>query len=599
MSSLRLYDGSDALTGYLEGASTWTPPLDRLQTLSVHAPVMWEGVNQLTLVETAVSVSHEGHRYLIQSYSTDEVSYVSMECESRAVELSHYPASLTTAPAVYHGIPSAIFTDALADYTRVRYPNGDFSQAGEEIVGAPGYAYADGWDRLKYSDSTIWDAVVVKLSAGYGYSGFAPPGYKLRPLLRDLIPVPPGTRFKVQFDYQNAIAAAHSWQYYPVSGSVVGARISFTLLPTTSGAWSTYTSGWITAQGDAPYIAFGNMSATDTLYVDNIYLLIESDDCPWSCVSSSYDTRTAAEREIRIGDPKVTLDENWTTGADYLTAAAVANAYFRMTGGKITFYWSATAAPGWIETYVDDVMVGASVGTGTAAGSATRTWADYGIEHTVRLRCSSGAFLGQSGKLVDTDAPRTLSIEASGSLMDVLRAVQAQSGGEYSFDSEARTFTHTTVGANLRSVDVMYDLSPFLIEGSISRTHQQAERYDKVMLIGADGVAAYATAGTPFGQPKWLRIDDSSVVTRTQAERLAQTWADYYSGDQIAYECAVTEEGAALIAPGDTVRLPLATPVEVRVLEISRSSESGEATLKLAVRRQSGVEGLVSEIGRI
>jgi hypothetical protein len=586
MSSLALYSAAGALLGYLEGAVTWEPPLDGVPSLTAAVPKEWNGVDQLALAESADIVGFEGTRYLIQQIDTDEDSFVTLAGESLAVELTHFPASMSTVPAVYQGTPSQIFADALAGYTRVPYgSNHEFEQNDG--------ANPEGWVLVNGTPD------VVRVTPGYGWSLRIPTGTGyMKPTA--YTPVPPGVRFKVQFDYRNQDANRTLLEVHGINAAgQLGPRLaSATYLPNTSSIWTTYTTGWITSRNDQVWVRFGQIAGgTGPSYFDNVYLLIETDSPGWSCASSAFDTRSLAEREIRVGSALIDPGTGFTEGVSYYEATGTSELFIRCTGPELTVYWTGSGAG----THTLGIDVDGVTFTTRAAGSDGSYvigWPDRLREHQVRLyRVAGTVRVGLAGKVADLDDARTCRVEVGGDLLDLVKAVQAQAGGEYTFDTTARTFAHLTTGQNLRTAGVMFDLTPYLVDGSLRRAVQRRERADTVLFVGAPGIIALARATSPLATPRWKRIDDGSVTTRQGAQVVAQAWADALAGASVAYECTVTVEGALLISPGDTVRLPLLSPVEVRVLQISRSTEDAQAKLTLAARRLDGLEGFLRSLG--
>lgn len=604
---LRCFTAAEVYAGELVAAVRWQQTLDQLPSLDVSAPryfLLPDGTSrdQYAVAAAARYVEWDGVWYLVERFETDEESSLSLSCTHRAAELAMYPCSLTTDPLEVISVPYACMeTGLFSGYSTHLFDRFDELEEEHPAHWTP---YWNGtmvpWDGT--INDTPGDPVPIGMGhlAGYGnvvetLPSDAGAGNTIEIRSKKTIRIPPGRRVKVKVTYITGTSGTGLAQLQLRRSATYTATIA---LPYTNGAVGVYTSGWLSGRDGVGVGLMADSGASAQVRWLSVHYLVEMPDSPWTAVyDASIDMRTAAERQVLVTDSRLSYSTAWTAGANYLTQTASTDYLsFNFAGASLTFYWTGSGVAGSEALLYIDGAVKESFAC-VADGSHTSTFGNGRPEHTAWIHCSVGTLrLGQSGKVFDLDQLRYITLQESGSHLDALRNIQQQAGGEYAFDTVAKTVTlSSTIGRDLAANNVLE-----LIEGGDYLVDLKTETDytgPTHVCVRGDGVSATAVSSDySSGTERWQIEEDTDLKTVADCQRRARQLAEAATA-RTAYVPVVTETAADLINPGDRVRVKTAlTDTTVRVIDLDRDSETGEVDLTVNARPTSEYAGLINQL---
>ena len=580
-----LADASGSGVGIFPAQVKWTQRLLGTATLdSVTIP--WEFTKPDGATESRADQIDDGwyciwqgHRYILEDPDTDNETGIEFKARSAETELANFYTNYSPGPATYlNMLPSDLYTAVLSGKVGRAVKNPGFGILDASDLPTNWYHPA-GWASAVVSNRRVWQA---DAGSEESYS--------------DDIPCTPGVSYRVKVDILASGATGTRGvkvRWIKADGTTVDSVA--TALATEDGGFYATETADIVALGTKLRIVLYTSGTAHTTQFDDVRLYEIGEDTGWTATATAMDTRLAA---VPYNDGAIQRYGVWAdagTPADRIESTAVGDYVARVFNGSfvaINFAAGGTGARAKIR--VNGVVIVASLAVDNAT-TYTVNGLDPTNDHIVEVEVAAVkvSFLGLT---VSTENLISMRWDWK-TVYEAIVSIREATGGELSFDTIAKTITHTAaVGQDLKANNVLeFRRGANIVK--MGRTQGRGKlinrltglgygegQYQLAVTVDATGVDATTglTSIATYGVQRGTYTDKEckSLATMTATlQRLVEQSCWYRN----AYTVKVTDATAALCAVGDTGHFVYRDINEsLRILEITRSTDSADAVLKVA-----------------
>jgi hypothetical protein len=322
--------------------------------------------------------------------------------------------------------------------------------------------------------------------------------------------------------------------------------------------------------------------------------------------ASEFENRIAGSADVHHDSASLVYDGSvWTVAATYLSTTT--------EGRYLTYHLPATAAyfsvyatgggSGWTAVEINGNAIAAFDNATAAVHTYGGLVADRPL-HTVKLYLMTAgeARVGRlsDGRVFYHGAGCGMRLTADGTVLDALREIQKTWGGFFEVDSMARVITHKRAGRDLRSLNVLELRAPDIVELEVET--DLTDIANALLVTGRDGLTAYippdataegAASLAAYGY-RCRRMDAGDDVSSFGG---LWEWGELmqrkHAEPRKSVRLAVIDEAAALMRPGDTLRVRYRElDADLIVVAISRDANGGPADVTVGAVRLNAVDAI-------
>lgn len=593
---VRVYNYAGTMLGVLEGIVERLERLDGANVLTLTAPNHYTRLDgtRVDVVSDMVDgwyFMHDGVRYLVQDYQRDQnANEATFTAYSAEVELEGYLTNYAQVPfSMPSHTPTEIMDAVLAGLPEADWYNGDFSQLdsshwplGWTDDGENTWAWALGTD-------------------GDGYVGLTQTATDGEAWLRsDGLNHVAGARIKVKLDvwvddgFEGVIDVHTVWtNTADVESSRDTEQVAWAV-----GQWVTFESAdWIDVRNSrcALLVEVHANDALKAVRVRRVRFVQEETDTGWT-YQGDMDSRSG---EIAYNDAGWQAFGGWITDItnSYVystTKGDVLSCLF--TGDFIQLAFAGSGLGATVDILVDGVTKASAFPVATTCSKlidGLNRYRTHVLEIVVK---TVGCHL--SGATISTENRIAVTWNRL-SVYEALRELKAQVGGEYSYDTGAKTIYHSTLqGAYVTDNNLVWLREHVNLENLVPDTEVSvvANRlywsgygdgaYQIGLVVDAVGVDEDGnTSQTLYGIKRRAYTNkDIKDLAAGYAEARALVEASAFPVR--TYAGTAIDTDAAYLRPGDTVRVThtVIGTKELRVLEMTRRTGEATAAVRFGTR---------------